>query len=231
MAVKFFGDNMWDQLKDEMNKDYFKNLIKYVKEEYDLYTIHPDYDKIFNAYRIEPKDIKVVILGQDPYHNFNEAHGYSFSVLSGNVTPSLKNIYKEMESDLGVSINQNGNLEYLVDEGVFLLNTILTVRHNEPLSHKKKGWEIFTDKTIEVLNMENHPIVFILWGNESIKKKELITNPIHLILTSSHPSPLGAHKSFFGSKPFSKTNEFLISHNIKPVKWYKDNHMPTLFDI
>lgn len=222
---------MWEVLKEEFEKDYFKNLMKFVDGEYKNKIIHPDFDNIFNAYKLDIKDVKVVILGQDPYHNFGEAHGLSFSVENGSITPSLKNIYKEMSSDLNVEINQNGNLEYLVSEGVFLLNTILTVRHNEPLSHKNKGWEIFTDKTIELLNKEDHPIVFILWGNEAIKKKDMITNPIHLVLTSSHPSPLGAHKSFFGSRPFSKTNEFLIQNNLKPIKWYKENKNYNIFNL
>lgn len=205
--------------------------MNFIDTEYKTKVIHPDFNNIFNAYNLDIKDVKVVILGQDPYHNYGEAHGYSFSVENGTITPSLKNIYKEMSSDLGVQIKQDGNLEYLVKEGVFLLNTILTVCHNKPLSHKNKGWEKFTDKTIELLNNENHPIVFILWGGEAIKKSSMITNPIHLVLTSSHPSPLGAYKSFFGSKPFSKANEFLIKNNIKPIKWYKESKTYTIFDL
>lgn len=222
---------MWKELEEETNKEYFKNLMEFIDLEYKTKVVHPDYKNIFNAYNVSLKDIKVVILGQDPYHNYGEAHGYSFSVENGTLTPSLKNIYKEMESDLGVEVFQDGNLEYLTKQGVFLLNTILTVVHNKPLSHKNIGWEKFTDKTIEVINNINHPVCFILWGNEAIKKKSMINNPIHLVITSPHPSPLGAYRGFFGSKPFSRCNDFLIENNITPIKWYKENNRPTLFDI
>lgn len=229
----FLGDIMWDDfIEEEKKKEYFKDLMKFVDNEYANYKCHPDYNDIFNAYKFtELKDVKVVILGQDPYINDGEAHGLSFSVFDKHLTPSLKNIYKEMSSDLGVEVEQDGNLEYLARQGVFMLNTILTVRDKESMSHKNHGWEIFTDNTIKKLNEENHPIVFILWGTPSIKKSNMITNPIHLVITSSHPSPLGAYRGFFGSRPFSRTNEFLIKNNIEPIKWYKSLKSPTLFDI
>lgn len=224
---------MWnDFFEIEKNKDYFKDLMNFVKEEYKNYKCHPDFDDIFNAYKYtEPEKVKVVILGQDPYINDGEAHGFSFSVYDKHLTPSLRNIYKEMSDDLGVEVEQDGNLLYLAQQDVFLLNTILTVRDKLSMSHKKKGWEILTDNTIKYLNNEQHPIVFILWGAPSIKKASLITNPKHLVITSPHPSPLGAYRGFFGSKPFSKTNEFLIENNIEPIKWYKGLKAKTLFDI
>ncbi len=213
----------WDLfLKEESKKEYYKKLMDFVNDEYKNNVCHPDYDNIFNAYKYTEYDkVKVVILGQDPYHNYGEAHGLSFSVENGTVTPSLKNIYKEMSDDLGVEINQNGNLEYLTHEGVFLLNTVLTVRHNSPNSHQKKGWEILTDNTIKLLNESSNPIVFILWGNSAISKEKLITNPNHLIIKSAHPSPLGAYKGFWKSKPFSKANTYLIEKGIDPINWYK----------
>lgn len=213
----------WDDfIINEKKKDYFKSLMEFVNEEYKNYKCHPDYDNIFNAFNLTKlEDVKVVILGQDPYHNDNEAHGLAFSVLTDYNPPSLKNIYKEMESDLSVRLNQNGDLTYLAKQGVLLLNTTLTVRHNEPLSHAKRGWEEFTDNAIKLLNQEPRPIVFILWGNNAIKKTKLLNNPNHLIITSPHPSPLGAYRGFFGSKPFSKTNDFLRKNNIKEINWVK----------
>ncbi|MGM9971285.1 MAG: uracil-DNA glycosylase [Anaeroplasmataceae bacterium] len=224
---------MWKDFIDcEKEKQYFKELMAFVDNEYKNYKCHPAYDDIFNAFKYtELNDVKAVILGQDPYINDGEAHGLCFSVEDSHLTPTLKNIYKEMSSDLNVEVSQDGNLEYLAHQGVFMLNTILTVRDKESMSHKKKGWEIFTDNAIKRLNEENHPIVFILWGAPSIKKASMITNPIHLVITSPHPSPLGAYRGFFGSKPFSKTNEFLIKNNIEPIKWYKSLKSPTLFDI
>lgn len=223
----------WDDfIKEEENKDYFKILMKFVKEEYKNYKCHPDFNDIFNAYKYTAlDDIKVVILGQDPYHNDNEAHGFSFSVKTQKLPPSLKNIYKEMESDLGYPIIKNGDLTNLAKQGVFLLNTTLTVRHNKPLSHVNRGWEEFTDNTIKFLNTLNKPIVFILLGNNAKSKKKLLNNPHHLILESSHPSPLGAYKGFFGSKVFSKTNDFLIKYNENPINWAeKEEKTTNLFD-
>ncbi len=209
-------------IEKEMKKTYFQNLTAFVKSEYTHFVCFPAYDEIFNAYKLTPLDkVKVVILGQDPYHNPGEAHGLAFSVKCQKIPPSLKNIYKEMENDLGIEIKQDGDLSYLGQQGVFLLNTTLTVRLNEPLSHKDKGWEEFTDNTIRLLNEVKSPIVFILWGNKAISKVKLLNNPNHLVLTSPHPSPLGAYRGFFGSKPFSKCNDFLKSKGISPIKWIK----------
>ena len=204
--------NDWDKiLYDEFNKEYFKKLICFIKNEYESKTIFPKKDDIFNAFRCCPfSKVKFIILGQDPYHNFNQSHGLAFSVLKGNrVPPSLKNIYKELYNDLGIEIPNHGDLTKWATEGTLLLNTILTVEAHKPQSHKNKGWEIFTDRVINVLNKDDTPKVFVLWGNNAIKKRELITNKNHLVLSSSHPSPLSARHSFFGSKVFSKTNRFL----------------------
>lgn len=209
-------------LEEEKQKEYFKILMGKVKEEYKNYTIYPKYDDIFNAYKQNFDDVKCLILGQDPYINEGEAHGYAFSVYNHTITKTLKNIYQELEDDLGQDTLKDGDLSYLTSRGVMLLNTILTVRAHESLSHKNIGWEILTDNTIKALNERQKPMVFILWGNDARKKKELITNKRHLILESSHPSPLGAYRSFFGSKPFSKTNEFLIKNNIEPIDWIKN---------
>lgn len=223
----------WESfINTESQKEYFKKLMEFVNEEYKNYVCHPNYDEIFNAYKLTRlEDVKVVILGQDPYINYNEAHGLAFSVQNNSLPPSLKNIYKEMETDLGYKVKKQGNLTYLAKQGVFLLNTILTVRHGESLSHKKRGWEEFTDNTIKELNNQTRPIVFILWGNDARKKKELLTNPIHLIIESSHPSPLGASKSFFGSKPFSRANEYLLKNNQIPIEWAEKEEIYDLFTI
>ena len=211
-----------DFLKNEITQDYYKKLMSFVRYEYENHECHPKYDDIWNAFKLTPLDeVKVVILGQDPYHNYNQAHGLSFSVLCKELPPSLKNIYKEMESDLNIKVNQNGDLTYLSKQGVLLLNTILTVRHSSPLSHQNKGWEILTDRVIELLNKQDRPIVFVLWGNNAKKKINMLNNPKHLILRSAHPSPLSAYNGFFNSKPFSKINEFLKNNNIEPIKWVK----------
>ncbi len=211
-----------DFLKNEITQDYYKKLMSFVRYEYENHECHPNYDDIWNAFKLTPLDeVKVVILGQDPYHNYNQAHGLSFSVLCKELPPSLKNIYKEMESDLNIKVHQNGDLTYLSKQGVLLLNTILTVRHSSPLSHQNKGWEILTDRVIELLNKQDRPIVFVLWGNNAKKKKNMLNNPKHLILSSAHPSPLSAYNGFFNSKPFSKINEFLKNNNIEPIKWVK----------
>lgn len=213
----------WDLfLKEEFEKEYYKILMKQVVEEYANNLCHPKYEEIFNAFNLTNlDDLKVVILGQDPYHEINQAHGLAFSVLCEKLPPSLVNIYKEMASDLGVEINQDGNLEYLSKQGVLLLNTILSVRNGAALSHKAFGWEIFTDNVIKYLNTIDKPIVFILWGGNAISKKKLLNNPKHYIITSPHPSPLSSYRGFFGSKPFSKTNDFLISVNLEPINWVK----------
>lgn len=203
---------MWnDIIKNEQNKEYFKKLQIFIDNEYLTKTIFPKKEDIYNAFTYCPfENTKVVIIGQDPYHDFNQAHGLSFSVLKGNkIPPSLRNIYKEMNDDIGIDIPHHGELTAWAKQGVLLLNTILTVEAHKPLSHKKKGWETFTDNIIRELNKDKIPKVFVLWGNKAIKKEVLIDNPNHLIIKSSHPSPLGARHSFFGSKVFSKINEFL----------------------
>ena len=218
--------NDWkDLLEDEFNKEYYQTLRNFLTNEYKTKTIYPDKYDIFNALHFTSyKDIKVVILGQDPYHGPGQAHGLSFSVNPGiKIPPSLLNIYKELNSDLGCYIPNNGYLKKWADQGVLLLNTSLTVRAGEANSHKSIGWEIFTDKIISLVNEKEDPVVFLLWGNNAIKKKNLITNKRHLILTSVHPSPLSASRGFFGSKPFSKINNFLISVNKNPIDWQIEN--------
>lgn len=211
-----------DFIDGERNKEYFINLKSKVQEEYNSYLCHPDYKKIFHAFSATPlNNVKVVILGQDPYHEVNQAHGLAFSVLCDKLPPSLVNIYKEMSSDLGVEVNQDGNLDYLAKQGVLLLNTVLTVRNGQALAHQNLGWEIFTDNVIKYLNTLNQPIVYILWGKNAISKTKFLNNPMHKILTSVHPSPLSAYRGFFGSRPFSKTNDYLVSCGLEPIKWVK----------
>lgn len=211
-----------DFIDKERNKEYYLSLHENVEKEYNEYTCYPKYNEIYNAFKYTKyNDVKVVILGQDPYHEPNQAHGLAFSVLCDKLPPSLINIYKEMESDLGVKVNQDGNLEYLARQGVLLLNTCLTVRKGLAFSHKDYGWITFTDNVIKEINKMDRPIVFILWGSPSQKKKALLNNPKHLIIESPHPSPLSAYRGFFGSKPFSKCNEFLIKNGIEPIKWVK----------
>ena len=224
MAVNIKGDWL-ELLQDEFEKDYYKKLREFLLNEYKSNTIYPDKYDIFNALNYtDYKDVKVVILGQDPYHGPNQAHGFSFSVKPGiPAPPSLVNIYKELKDDLGCYIPNNGYLKKWADQGVLLLNTSLTVRANEANSHRNKGWEIFTDKIISLLNERNSPVVFILWGNNAISKEKLITNHSHYIIKSVHPSPLSASRGFFGSKPFSKTNNFLQSIGQQPIDWQIEN--------
>jgi len=215
-------NNYWDViLKDEYEKEYFKNIVDFVNKIYKEKTIFPPKARILSALNItDYKDVKVVILGQDPYHGIGEANGLAFSVNDGiKIPPSLKNIYKELYTDLGLPVANTGNLESWAREGVLLLNTVLTVEKDKPASHKNVGWEVFTDSIIKKLNEKEEPVVFILWGNFAKSKKILITNPKHLIIESSHPSPFSVNYGFFGSKPFSKTNEFLRKNNIKEVDW------------
>ena len=218
--------NDWNQLlSEEFNKDYYLKLTDFLKEEYETKQIYPERQNLFSALQYtEYKDVKVVILGQDPYHGPNQSHGLSFSVKPGvRIPPSLLNIYKELHSDLGCYIPNNGYLKKWADQGVLLLNAELTVRAGEPNSHKNKGWEHFTNKIITLLNEKTEPIVFILWGSNAHKKQDLITNPKHYIIKSVHPSPLSAHRGFFNSKPFSSTNNFLISQGKKPIDWQIEN--------
>lgn len=214
--------NYWDTVLDsEYHKEYFANIVKFVNKVYKEKTIFPPKGRILSALDItDYNDVKVVILGQDPYHGIGEANGLAFSVNDGiKIPPSLKNIYKELHDDLGIEIPNTGNLESWAKEGVLLLNSVLTVEKDKPASHKNIGWETFTDSIIKKLNERDKPIVFILWGNFAKSKKELITNPKHLVLTSSHPSPFSVNYGFFGSKPFSKTNEFLRKNGIKEIDW------------
>lgn len=215
-------NNDWDDvLKIVFQSPGFKKFYHIVEDEYEKKTIFPPKDHIFNALKLTPyKDVKVVIVGQDPYHGVGEAHGLSFSVQKGiKVPPSLKNIYKELQSDLGITPPENGDLTKWAKQGVLLLNAVLTVEKDKPASHRNLGWERLTDYIIKTLNNKTTPVVFILWGNFAKEKKELITNPNHLIITSPHPSPFSANHGFFGSKPFSKTNAFLQKNNIKPIEW------------
>ncbi len=208
---------MWKEfLKQEMQKEYYKALDVFLKEEYKHQTIYPKRSDVFNVFKTEPSDIKVVILGQDPYHNPDQADGLAFSSIK--IPPSLRNIFKELQDDLGVEIPLEGDLTQWQEEGVFLLNTILTVRENAPLSHAKKGWEVFTDSVIKHISESCENIVFILWGNNARSKSKLISEQ-HLILESVHPSPLSASRGFFKSKPFSQTNEYLVKIGKKPVNW------------
>lgn len=220
MAVKF--ENDWkDVLKDEFEKDYYKELRRKLIDEYNNFTVYPNMYDLFNAFHHTAyKDIKVVILGQDPYHQPGQAHGLSFSVMPGaKIPPSLQNIYKELQDDIGCIPVNHGYLKSWADQGVMLLNSTLSVRQSQANSHQKLGWETFTDEVIRKINDKEEPVVFILWGNNARKKKELITNPNHLIIESTHPSPFSARNGFFGSKPFSKTNEFLEKTGQIPINW------------
>ncbi|PKK99494.1 MAG: uracil-DNA glycosylase [Tenericutes bacterium HGW-Tenericutes-2] len=212
---------LWnDLIQEELNKPYFKELVHFLKEEDKHKTILPPKDDRLSCFRLTPYDeVKVVIIGQDPYHNIGQAHGLAFSVEKGAYPPSLKNIYKELVDDLSIKYPTTGNLTSWAKQGVLLLNTVLTVVLHEPMSHQKKGWEEFTLEVVKKINLKNTPVVFILWGSQAIKFKAYLNNPNHLILTSVHPSPLSAHRGFFGSKPFSKTNQFLIKHQINPINW------------
>ena len=213
--------NDWDIiLGEEIEKVYFKQILKNVNELYQTKTIFPLKKDVFNAFRLSYKDVKVVILGQDPYHGEGEAHGYAFSCLKTPIPPSLKNIYKELYDDLHIQKDiTNGDLTTWVKQGVMLLNTGLTVEKDKPNSHKNLGWHTFTDEVIKKLNEREDPIVFILWGNNAREKKKYITNNKHLVIESAHPSPFSARNGFFGSKPFSKTNEFLKQNKKLPIKW------------
>ena len=218
--------NSWDEiLKDEFEKEYYLKIRKFLVYEYNHYRIFPNMNDIFNALKMaDYSDIKVVIIGQDPYHEEGQAHGLSFSVQKGiQIPPSLMNIYKELNTDLGCYIPNNGYLEKWAKEGVLLLNTVLTVREHEANSHKDKGWEIFTNAIINILNKQDRPIVFMLWGEPAQKKESMLNNPNQLVLKAPHPSPLSAYRGFFGCKHFSKANEFLSQHGIEPIDWQIEN--------
>lgn len=214
-------NNYWDVvLKEEYEKNYFKNIAMFINKEYKEKIVYPPKRDILRALKLtDYNDVKVVILGQDPYHGENEANGLSFSVNEGiKLPPSLKNIYKELYDDLGIT-KTTGNLTSWANQGVLLLNSVLTVLKDTPTSHSKIGWQEYTDAIIKKLNEREKPIVFILWGNYARSKKNLITNKRHYIIESPHPSPFSANSGFFGSRPFSKTNEFLKKNNIKEIEW------------
>ena len=211
-------------MSEEFKKPYYRKLYETVKHEYETREVYPAPDDIFNAFAFTPlKDVKVVILGQDPYHNNGQAHGLCFSVKKGVETPpSLVNIYQELHDDLGCAIPEHGCLTKWAEQGVLMLNTVLTVRAHQANSHRGIGWEEFTDAAIMALNGQDRPIVFILWGSPAQQKARMLNNPKHLILKAPHPSPLSAFRGFFGSRPFSKTNAFLEEHGIEPIDWQID---------
>ncbi len=212
-------------LKPEYKKEYYKELYSFIGNEYATREIFPPADDIFNAFHLTPlSEVKCVIIGQDPYHNNGQAHGLSFSVKPGvDIPPSLVNIYQELHDDLGCYIPNNGYLVKWAKQGVLMLNAVLTVRAHQANSHQGHGWEQFTDACMEILNKEDRPIVFILWGSYAQKKATMLNNPEHLILKSPHPSPLSAYRGFFGSRPFSKTNDFLLAHGVEPIDWQIEN--------
>lgn len=219
-------DNDWlEVLGGEFRKPYYKELYQFVRTEYNTTQVFPPADDIFNAFHLTPlNEVKVVIIGQDPYHNVGQAHGLCFSVKPDvEIPPSLVNIYQELHDDLGCYIPNNGYLVKWAKQGVLMLNTVLTVRAHMANSHRGKGWEEFTDAAIMALDTQNRPIVFILWGKPAQMKRSMLHNPNHLILEAPHPSPLSAYRGFFGSKPFSKTNQFLQMHGVEPIDWQIEN--------
>ncbi len=208
-------------LEPEFKKEYYKQLFYFVKKEYETRQIFPPAEDIFNAFHVTPfHKVKVLLLGQDPYHNIGQAHGMSFSVLPGQETPpSLQNIYKELETDCNCYIPNNGYLKKWAEQGVLLLNTVLTVRAHQANSHRQKGWEEFTDAVIRAVNEIDRPVVHLLWGRPAGEKAKILNNPKHLVLIAPHPSPLSAYRGFFGCKHFSKANEFLIKNGLEPIDW------------
>ena len=212
----------WNEiLAEEMEKDYYQQLQTFVQKRRTEVRVFPEEKNVFNALKLTPfESVKVVILGQDPYHGFGQAHGLSFSVQKGTpLPPSLKNIYKELQEDIGGELPIEGDLSHWAKQGVLLLNTVLTVEEGNANSHKGKGWETLTNRFIEALNELKHPVIFILWGKPAQDKEKLITNPNHVLLKAPHPSPLSAYRGFFGSKPFSKVNDILIQQGQTPICW------------
>ena len=212
----------WNEiLSEEMKKDYYQELLAFVQKRREEVSVFPEEKNVFTALELTPfESVKVVILGQDPYHGFGQAHGLSFSVQKGiPLPPSLRNIYKELQEDLGGELPTEGDLSHWAKQGVLLLNTVLTVEEGNANSHKGMGWERLTNRLIESLNELNHPVIFILWGKPAQDKEKLITNPNHVLLKAPHPSPLSAYRGFFGSKPFSKVNDILIQHGQTPIRW------------
>ncbi|KAF0193553.1 MAG: ung [Bacillota bacterium] len=219
-------NNVWHNLlEEEFQKDYYQSLCEFLKQEYETKTIYPALHFVFEALKLSPYNkVRVVILGQDPYHGEQQAHGLAFSVQQGvDIPPSLLNIYKELHTDLGCYVPNNGHLVPWAEQGVLLLNTSLTVRANSAASHRGKGWEQITDRIIGLLNEKLTPVVFLLWGNHAKAKAKLVTNPQHMILTSVHPSPLSAHRGFFGCKHFSKANDFLHKLGQTEIDWQIPN--------
>jgi uracil-DNA glycosylase len=222
MLQDLLSEKSWEKaLYQELQKEYIYSLYQFLISEYTKSTIYPSWDNIFLALNLCPlHKVKVVIIGQDPYHNPNQATGLAFSVPSkSKIPPSLNNIFKEIKNDLEINPNQNGDLARWARQGVLLLNTTLTVRENQPASHQNQGWEILTDSIIKLISEEKSHIVFILWGKQAQTKRSLITSNKHLILGSNHPSPLSAYRGFFGNKHFSQTNTYLIQHKVKPIDW------------
>lgn len=214
--------NDWDLvLDDEFKKEYFKNIKYFVDSEYSNKSIYPPYDEILNAFKLTPlSNVKVVVLGQDPYHEAGQAHGLAFSTPKGRPIPrSLKNIFKEINAEYNCPIPESGCLESWAKQGVFLLNTVLTVEEGNANSHSECGWQTFTDNVIKILNKQTQPIVFLLWGKQAERKKELITNSNHLVLITSHPSPFSARRGFFGSNHFKLANEFLSENDVDEINW------------
>ena len=217
--------NDWlEGIGDEFKKPYYRDLYNFIKDEYSKHVIYPAAEDIFNAFHFTPlSEVKVVIIGQDPYHGPGQAHGLAFSVKPEvEIPPSLVNIYKELEEDLGCTMPSHGYLKKWADQGVLLLNAVLTVQAHKANSHQNKGWENFTDAVIHAVNAQERPIVFLLWGRPAGMKKSMLTNPKHLVLTAPHPSPLSAYRGFFGCKHFSKANAFLQEHGVEPVDWQID---------
>lgn len=212
-------------VEEETKKEYYKKLYTFLKDEYSHHIIYPKSDDILSALHLTPLSrVKVVILGQDPYHEPGQAEGLSFSVPKGEkIPPSLQNIYKELQAELGLNIPETGSLRKWARQGVLLLNTLLTVRAHEAFSHKGRGWEYFTDALIRAVNKEDRPIVYLLWGKAARDKKEMLSNPKHLILESAHPSPLSAHRGFMGNGHFKRANEFLIANGVEPIDWQIEN--------
>lgn len=219
--------NDWlDSVSAEFKKPYYRDLYDFVKKEYSTHVVYPPADDILNALHLTPlSEVKVLILGQDPYHNEHQAHGLSFSVLPDQkeIPPSLQNIYKELQDDLGCYIPDNGYLEKWAKQGVLLLNTVLTVRAHQANSHQGKGWEHFTDAIIQAVNAQDRPVVYMLWGRPAQSKIPMLTNPKHLILKAPHPSPLSAYRGFFGCKHFSQANAFLEEHGVASIDWQIEN--------
>lgn len=220
-------ENDWlESISAEFKKPYYQQLYRFVREEYNTHVIYPPADDIFNALHLTPLSaVKVLILGQDPYHNEHQAHGLSFSVLpeQTEIPPSLQNIYQELKDDLGCDIPNNGYLEKWAKQGVLLLNTVLTVRAHQANSHQGKGWEQFTDAIIQAVNAQERPIVYMLWGRPAQSKISMLTNPKHLVLKAPHPSPLSAYRGFFGCKHFSQANDFLVKNGLTPIDWQIEN--------